>query len=49
MDKISERAKSLRSRFLVIGIISLLLVGYALFSGSLSSDSISGSAEPVVE
>jgi len=33
----------------VIGIIGLLLVGYAFFSGSLSSDSISGSAEPVMK
>lgn len=33
----------------MIGIIGLLLVGYAFFSGSLSSDSISGSAEPVMK
>jgi hypothetical protein len=33
----------------VIRIIGLLLVGYSFFSGSLSSDSISGSAEPVMK
>lgn len=33
----------------MIGIIGLLLVGYAFFSGSLSSDSISGSAEPLMK
>ena len=33
----------------MIGIIGLLLVGYAFFFGSLSSDSISGSAEPVMK
>ena len=33
----------------MIGIIGLLLVGYTFFSGALSSDSISGSVEPVVE
>jgi len=33
----------------VIGIIGLLLVGYAFFSGALSSDSISGCVEPVVD
>ena len=33
----------------MIGIIGLLLVGCAFFSGSLSSDSISGSAEPVMK
>jgi len=49
MDKIFGKTKLPRSRFLVIGIIGLLLVGYPFFSGSLSSDSISGSAEPAVE
>jgi len=43
------RTKLPQSSSLVIGIIGLLLVGYAFFSGSLGSDSISGSVEPVVE
>lgn len=33
----------------MIGIIGLLLVGYAFFCGALSSDSISDSAEPVMK
>lgn len=36
-------------RFLVIGIVALLLLGYAYFSGPLSSAPIPGGAEPAVE
>ena len=43
------KTKLPQSSSLVIGIIGLLLVGYAFFSGSLSSDSISGSAEPLMK
>lgn len=49
MDKDSLRTTLQGSRFLVIGIIALFLLGYVCFSGPLSSAQIFDGAEPVVE
>ena len=49
MDTDFGRTKLLRSRFLVIGIIALFLLGYFWFSGPLGSAPVPGGAERAVE
>ncbi|HEU65152.1 MAG TPA: hypothetical protein ENN57_00615 [Chloroflexi bacterium] len=49
MNKLSVKNTLLGSRFLVIGVIALLLFGYICFAGPLSSAPVLDSAEPAVE
>lgn len=49
MNKDSVKTTLLGSRYAVVGIIAVLLLGYGCFSGLLSSASIPDGAEPVVE
>jgi len=49
MDKYRKRTVLSRSRFLVVGIIGLCLVGYAVFSGPMGSAPIPEGASAVVQ